>query len=65
MIHKMGFDCVCEKCGKPKMFDEIQDSGNGWCVDCYDHWFENERAYWKPLYDGEVLGGFHRPEPKP
>lgn len=58
----MEFDCVCGECKQPKFADEIWDFENVICGDCYEKWFQAEYAYWKPLYDGEVLGGFHRPK---
>ena len=57
MLHKMGFDCVCEKCKQPKYFDEITDTENGFCETCRDAWIAQQYAYWKPLYDGEKLAG--------
>ena len=62
MLHKMGYDCYCETCKQPKTDDEIIDKENGICETCHDAWLAKEYAYWKPLYDGEVLGGFHNPE---
>lgn len=57
MIHKMGYDCLCEKCKQPKHFDEIADGENGWCETCRDTWIAEREAYWRPLYEGEKLAG--------
>lgn len=58
MLHKMGFDCICENCHQPKTNDQIADTENGWCEDCRDKWISSQMAYWKPLYEGEKLAGF-------
>lgn len=57
MLHKMGFDCFCQSCGKPKREEEISDKENGICETCRDKWVAAEMAFWKPLYEGEKLAG--------
>ena len=54
-------DHICTTCKQPKPVDEIHDRENEICVDCYEQWFQDECAYWRPLYDGEVLAGIHCP----
>ena len=54
-------DYICTTCKQPKDAEEIFDKENGICEVCHDKWFQAEYAYWRPLYDGEVLAGIHRP----
>jgi hypothetical protein len=48
----------CDDCGvRSADLDEASQ-----CHDCHDAWSQKQAHYWKPLYDGEVLAGLHRPE---
>jgi len=60
MIHKMGFDCQCEVCGRPCYFDEV-DGESGECDLCADERLQREYARLKPVYDAEVKAGVHGP----
>lgn len=59
MIHKMGFDFACERCGKLCSYDDCTalDAENHWCDECVDADYWSEHAYWKPRYEGEKLAG--------
>ena len=48
----------CDDCGcRSSDLDEA-----GQCHDCHDELSQKQARHWKPLYDGEVLAGLHRPE---
>jgi hypothetical protein len=57
MIHKLGYDCLCERCGTACTYDDIADTENGWCERCVDAYFEEQYRYWRPLYEGEKQAG--------
>lgn len=53
--------CRCEDCEKDFdtdfYSDGVFDEAGYHCFDCYEKWFAEQVAYWKPLYKGEVLAG--------
>lgn len=51
MLHKLGYDTICEQCNKPKRAEEMRE--DDMCEDCGAEWSQKEAAYWKPLYDAE------------
>lgn len=57
MLHKLGYDGICDTCKKPCTEDDIADFENGICHDCHEKWCDEQRAHWWPLYQGEKLAG--------
>ena len=55
MLHKMGYDCQCDTCGKACMFDDVDEDGD--CEACVDARIKREYARWRPLYEGEKRAG--------
>lgn len=49
-------DIKCEHCGE--YVESVNEADM--CDECHEQWFQKEYAYWKPLYDGEVLAGLVR-----
>lgn len=53
--------CRCEDCEKTFDTDFYSDGvineAGFFCWDCHEKWFEEQKAYWEPLYRGEVLAG--------
>ena len=52
-------DCIgrCEQCGELLYEGEFGDAENGLCIVCHDDWVKKQKAYWKPLYEGEKQAG--------
>lgn len=50
---------TCDDCRERLPLDEKHTAGDGpdVCEDCHDIWFQNEMAYWSPLYEGERRAG--------
>lgn len=44
---------ICADCKQPA--DELNEADQ--CEDCYEQWFQREKAYWYPLYLGEKQAG--------
>ena len=42
MLHKMGFDCICETCGAPKTLEQMREDGEC-CNDCYVKYIDADR----------------------
>ena len=59
MLHELGYDFLCERCGKPASYNDatVGDGENCWCDECCDKDHQANYAYWKPLYDGEKRAG--------
>jgi len=61
MIHKMGYECQCERCAEPGYYDEMNIEG--YCEHCHDDIFNRavnaviESAKMKLLYDAEKRAG--------
>ena len=55
MIHKMGYDCQCDTCGKALHWDEVcPDTGD--CDDCTAKYHEKIARYWRGRWDAERYG---------
>lgn len=51
---------TCDTCKQLFDYDEIMDRENCICETCHDKRCKEEYAYFKPIYDGEVLAGLHQ-----
>lgn len=52
-VETLKMDILCEHCGK--YVESVNEADM--CEDCHDKWFQEQYAYWRPLYEGEVLAG--------
>ena len=49
----------CENCGSAVMDDAYihANTEDEWCEECCDKWFQEQAAYWRPLYEAEKRAG--------
>ena len=49
---------ICEKCKQPITEDRwLADGENGWCIDCFDEYQQEQDRYWRPQYEAEKAAG--------
>ena len=47
----------CDTCHESKHLDEMAHTDAEICEECHEKWFQEQIAYWKPLYDAEKRAG--------
>lgn len=61
MLHKLGYYCQCDTCGKALRWDDEVDE-QGECEACATAYHAQQARYWRGLREGERRAGLLRPQ---